>query len=125
MITTKPLDTSNTLVDQAAASADRAIQSTQRATNDALDSLSNGVHDLRDQAAPALRRSSEQIAALAQRGMDAVRDTSQELRDKALRASDQTVGYIKGEPVKSMLIAAAAGATLMALLSLMTRSRGL
>ena len=125
MITTKPIETTHNLADHAAASADRAIQSTQRVANEALDSLSNSVHDLRDQAAPALRRSSEQITALAQRGMDAVRDTSQELRDKALRASDQTVGYIKGEPVKAMLIAAAAGATLMALLSLMTRSRGL
>ena len=124
MITTKSVETSNTLANQAAASVDRAIQSTQRVTNEALDSLSNSVHGLRDQAVPAMQRSSEQFTALAQRGMDAVRDTSQELRDRALRASDQTVGYIKGEPVKSMLIAAAAGATLMALLSLMARSRG-
>jgi hypothetical protein len=44
------------------------------------------------------------------------------LRDKALRASDNTVGYIKDEPVKAMLIAAATGAALMALVSLITRS---
>ena len=123
MITKQPFEQSNALVDQAAASADRAIKSTQRVANDALDSLSGSVHELRDQAAPALNRSSEQIAALAQRGVDAVRNRSQQLRDKALRASDTTVGYIKDEPVKAMLIAAATGAALMALLGLLTRSR--
>jgi ElaB/YqjD/DUF883 family membrane-anchored ribosome-binding protein len=52
-----------------------------------------------------------------------VRDSSQQLREKAVQASDQTVAYIKDEPVKSMLIAAATGAALMGLISLMGRSR--
>ena len=39
-----------------------------------------------------------------------------------MRAQDTTVGYIKDEPVKSMLIAAATGAALMALVSMMSRS---
>ena len=63
-----------------------------------------------------------QASALAQRGVDSVRDTAQQLRERALRASDGTVNYIRDEPVKSMLIAAATGAGLMALLSLLTRS---
>jgi len=123
MITNKPFESSTNLVDQAAESADRAIKSTQRVANDALDSLSGSVHDVRDRAAPALQRSSEQLAALAQRGVDVVRDSSHQLKDKALRASDTTVGYIKDEPVKSMLIAAATGAALMALIGLLSRSR--
>jgi ElaB/YqjD/DUF883 family membrane-anchored ribosome-binding protein len=123
MISNKPFEHSNGLVDQAAATADHAIRSTQRATNDALDALSGSVQDMRHQAGPIVNRSSEQIAALAQRGVDAVRDSSQLLRDKAQRASDSTVGYIRDEPIKSVLIAAAAGATLLALLGLMTRSR--
>ena len=118
-----PLEASNGLIDQASASADRAIKSTQRVANEALDSLSGSVHDMRDMAVPALNRTSEQIGALAQRGVDAVRGTSQQLRDGAQRASDTTVSYIKDEPVKAMLIAAATGAALMALLGLMTRSR--
>jgi ElaB/YqjD/DUF883 family membrane-anchored ribosome-binding protein len=124
MITNKPFETSSsTLVDQASDSADRAIKSTQRMANETLDSLSNSVHDVRDRVAPVLNRSSEQLAALAQRGVDAVRDSSQQLKDKALRASDTTVGYIKDEPVKAMLIAAATGAALMALIGLLSRSR--
>ena len=122
MFTSKPSETTSSFVDQAAQSADQAIKSTQRSTNEALDSLASGVQGIRDQAAPMLHRVSEQASAAAQRGVDAVRETSEQLREKALRATDQTVSYIKDEPVKSMLIAAATGAALMALLSLMTRS---
>ncbi len=114
---------SNGLADQAAASADHAIRSTQQVANDALDNLAGSVQDLRKQVAPILNRATEQASALAQRGVDTVRETSQQLRDKALRASDNTVNYIRDEPVKSMLIAAATGAALMALVSLMGHSR--
>ncbi|MCY7306729.1 MAG: hypothetical protein LH632_11380 [Rhodoferax sp.] len=109
---------SNNLADQAANTADDAIKSTQRATNNAFESLAGGVQNLRQQAAPAINR----VGALAQQGVDSVRDTAQQLRERALHATDSTVSYIKEEPVKAMLIAAATGAGLMALLSLLTRS---
>lgn len=123
MFAKKLPEESNSLTDQAAKSADQAIKSTQRVANEALDSLAGTVQDMRQQAAPLLNRVSEQAGAMAQRGVDAVRDSSEQLRERALRASDTTVSYIKDEPVKSMLIAAATGAALMAMLSLMTRSR--
>ena len=123
MFAKKLPEESNSLTDQAAKSADQAIKSTQRVANEALDSLADTVQDMRQQAAPLLNRVSEQAGAMAQRGVDAVRDSSEQLRERALRASDTTVSYIKDEPVKSMLIAAATGAALMAMLSLMTRSR--
>lgn len=74
-----------------------------------------------DQAAPLLDRASEQASALAQRGVDAWRDGSQHLRDASFRARDSTLDYIKDEPVKSVLIAAAAGAALVALVGLLGR----
>lgn len=52
-----------------------------------------------------------------------MRQTSQQLRDKAMHASDTTASYIRNDPIKSVLIAAATGAALMALVSLVTRSR--
>jgi ElaB/YqjD/DUF883 family membrane-anchored ribosome-binding protein len=114
----------NPLADQAAESADHAIKATQRVTNEALDGLSHTVQDIRQQAAPLFNRVGEQAGEMAQRSVDAIRDSSEQLREKALRASDSTVGYIKDEPVKAVLIAAATGAALMAMLSLMTRSNG-
>ena len=94
----------------------------QRAADSALDSLSSKVEDLRGQAAPLLNRVSSQAEAAARRGIEAVRDTSQQLREKALRASDSAVGYVKDEPIKAMLIAAATGALLMGLVALLSRS---
>jgi len=109
--------------DQGANLADNAARGTQRAVDDAASSLSNTIEDLRSQAAPLINRVSSQAEAVAKRGMEAVRDSSQQLREKALRASDTTVAYVKDEPVKSMLIAAATGAALMGLITLMGRSR--
>jgi ElaB/YqjD/DUF883 family membrane-anchored ribosome-binding protein len=116
-------DESNKLADQAASSAEQAIKSTQTFANSALDGLSGTVEDARQKAAPLLNNAGEQVTALAHRGVDAVRDTTQELRDKAQRASESTVSYIKEDPVKAMLIAAATGAALMAMVSLMSRPR--
>jgi ElaB/YqjD/DUF883 family membrane-anchored ribosome-binding protein len=69
-----------------------------------------------------LDKLAEQASALAQRGVDAVRDRSLQARDQALRASDSTLNYIKDEPVKAVLIAAATGAALMALIGLLRKS---
>ena len=123
MITNTLSGQSNGLTDQAAQTADNAIKSTQRATNQALDSLSGTVKDIRDQAAPMVNRATEQVSELAHRSAEAVRDSSRQLREKAMNASDATVNYIKDEPVKSILIAAATGAALMGLISMMSRSR--
>lgn len=123
MFSRKASDEANAVADHAAQSAEKAIKSTQRVANETLDGLADGVQDLRHQAAPLLNRVGEQAGAMAQRGVDAVRDGSAQLREKALQASDTTVSYIKDEPIKAMLIAAGAGAALMAMLSLMTRSR--
>jgi ElaB/YqjD/DUF883 family membrane-anchored ribosome-binding protein len=67
--------------------------------------------------------STDHAFGAAQRSISALRDGTQNLMGRAQHASDSTVTYIKGEPVKSMLMAAAAGATLMALVGLLTRSR--
>ncbi|MDQ6685536.1 MAG: hypothetical protein M3Z16_10450 [Pseudomonadota bacterium] len=111
------------VVDQAAGSVQSTLRTTQRAADEALSGISDKVDDLRNQAAPMLNRVSSQAEAAARRGIEAVRDTSQQLRERALRASDSTVGYIKDEPIKAMLIAAATGALLMGLVTLMSRSR--
>jgi len=122
--TTKPFgQTATNVADEAAGAADNALKSTQRATDQAFDSLSNKVDDLRSQAGPMINRMSAKAEDAAKRGMEAMRDTTQQLREKAQMAGDTTVAYVKDEPVKSMLIAAATGAVLMGLISLMGRSR--
>jgi ElaB/YqjD/DUF883 family membrane-anchored ribosome-binding protein len=113
----------NALADNAAEKAEHAIRATQRVTNDALDGLSTSVNGARDRISPAISRATEQAAAYAHRGIDAVRNGTNQVRERALHAGDVTADYIKHDPIKSVLIAAAAGAALMALVGLLSRSR--
>ncbi|OIQ73449.1 hypothetical protein GALL_449170 [mine drainage metagenome] len=123
MILNKPVDAASSLIDQASQSADQAIKSTQQAATEALQVLSQALHDLRHQAVPLAEHAADQVASLTQRGLDGVQETSHHLRVKAEHASASTVNYIKHDPMKSVLIAAATGAALMALISLVSHSR--
>lgn len=81
------------------------------------------AQSLADQAGPLLDSANAQAVEMAQRVVDAVRDSSQQLQEQASNASDHAVKYIKAEPVKALLIAAATGAALMALANLMIHTR--
>lgn len=87
-----PSDSSNSLLEHAAQSADAVVHSTQRLANQAVEGVSHSL-----QAA------------------------GRQVRDGAHLASDKTISYIREEPVKSMLIAAATGAALVALARLAAR----
>lgn len=112
------------LVDQAALSAEQALEGTRRMADAAMDGLSGSVEDLRGVASPAIGRMAERASDLAHDGLDAVRQGSQRLGASARRAGDATLNYVHHEPVKSLLMAAATGAALMALVSLMAGRRG-
>ena len=121
---TKPFaSTATGYADQAAQKADSAIKSTKTMATEALDTLSDKVQDMRNQASPTINRLATQAEDAARRGMAAVKESTQQLREKATQASDTTAAYIKEDPMKAMLFAAATGAALMALVSLMGRSR--
>ena len=122
MYSKKPAEATNHLADPTAP-LENAIQSTRRMVDDTLDGLTEGVQDLRQQTTPIIHRVSEQAAALASRGAAAVRDGTQQVRERAVHASESTIGYIKDEPVKSVMIAAVAGAAIAALIGWVARSR--
>lgn len=81
------------------------------------------VGSLADQAVQSADHAIKSTQRVANDALDSVRDTSRQLRDKAYQASDRTVDYIRDEPVKAILIAAATGAALMALVNLVSQSR--
>lgn len=110
------------IIDHVANSTSQAIHSTQKATVDALGGLDNSVQSLRGQAAPKLDEMKHRASELAHQSMQSVRDSGQRMRDSAVQVSEGTVQYVRDEPVKAMLIAAATGALLMALASLLARS---
>ena len=122
--TKSPAQQAQDMGDDAASTAQGAIRSTQRATDQALGRLSETVEQARSKAGPMMNKVTSQAEAAARRGMEAVRDTSQQLRERAMQAQDMTVAYVKDEPIKAMLIAAATGAVLMGLISMLAgRSR--
>lgn len=117
------VNTLGDLADQAAAKTDSAIQSTKKVANDTLDSLQAGVDDLRQAAPAALSRAAAQVEELTRRGIERARETSAQVKDQMVRVGDRGVGYVRDEPVKSVLIAAAAGAALAGLVAWLGRSR--
>jgi ElaB/YqjD/DUF883 family membrane-anchored ribosome-binding protein len=81
------------------------------------------TNTLIDQATHAADQVAKSGQHLADSAIEGVRHTSHQMRVKAEHAADSTGHYIQHEPVKSMLMAAATGAALMALVSLVSRSR--
>ena len=82
--------------DKAAESADAAIRSARQKAHDALDGLTNTMQSVKEQANATLEKLRPQI--------------------------DTVASYAKEEPTKALLIAAAAGAGIIGLVALMSRS---
>lgn len=85
--------------------------------------LADTSTSLISQTSHAAEQAIQATQHLANNAMESVLDTSHQLRVKAGHASESTVNFIKHEPVKSILIAAATGAALMVLISLFSSSR--
>ena len=102
--------------DRAARKAEQALDNTQSVANSTLDSMKESLAHAREAAPAALSRAAEQVQELTRRGIDRAREMGTDVRDRAQRASDRTVGYIQDEPVKAVLIAAAAGAAVALLI---------
>ncbi len=93
-------------------------------TTGLIDSATHAVGEARAQTGAALTDLAADARHVAQRGVAAVREGGHQLREHTAHMADSTVGYIKEEPLKSALIAAAVGAALMALVTLASRSFG-
>lgn len=111
---TEPLATEvQSRVDPLTDRAQQAIRSTQQAATHALDQLSDAVQQAHDQAVPRIEQLGERAETLTRHGIEAARERAARLREAAHHTQDRTVGYIRAEPVKSVLIAAGLGALLV------------
>ena len=64
----------------------------------------------------------DRMSSLAHDGLNKAMDSTHHLRELAQKAGENTLTTIRSEPVKYVLIAAATGAALMALITLVSRS---
>ena len=71
----------------------------------------------------AVERAAERAGEVARQGSQKLQEGTQQVKAQFNQVTDSAIAYVKDEPVRSMLIAAAAGAALMALASALSRSR--
>lgn len=90
-------------------------------TRQAVDGIGRAADQLHERVAPTAVRLASQAEDLAQRSVDALRDGSQRLRERASDATDRGVRYVQEEPIKAVLIAAAVGAAVTLVASLVSR----
>ena len=84
-------------------------------------STERSLEDARSHTSAALKQFAHDTESLAHRDMDAVRGGAGQLRERSLHAKDTTAHYIQHEPIKAVLMAAAAGAVLMGLVALLSK----
>jgi len=116
-------DRLDTVGQKAADSASSLIEKTRDTTASALDTLADKVDTARADSASRLHRAADKIESLHARSVAACRDTQAKVRDQACVKRDQAVGYIRTEPGKSVLLAAAAGAALVGLIGAVSSRR--
>lgn len=81
----------------------------------------NSAEDWRDEAAPVIDRLADRATQVVRNSADWMRDNSDRMRTEVARASDRSLSYVRDEPVRALLMAAAAGALVLALVRMLGR----
>ena len=92
-----------------------ALKAAERDAHAAIDSAVDGLASAYGDTKPLLSRVSQRARDYASDGYDAARERAAHLKERGQQAVDSTRGYVKDEPIKSLLIAAAVGAAVIAL----------
>jgi len=85
--------------------------------------LPEQAHNLTEQAAQSAQTAVKSTQRMANAAVDGISEASRQLRTSAMHATDSTAQHIRDEPIKAVLIAAATGAAVAALISILTRPR--
>lgn len=111
------------LAKKAADKTDQAISATKTAVSDTATSVRDGLDHLQENTQSAMASVASQADELAHKGLEQARRARTAIRETAQETGDRTVAYIRDEPVKAVLIAAAAGAVITMLLGSRNSSR--
>jgi len=118
MNTTK---TPSQLADDARQTANDAIDTTRTYAQNAVNAAGEKVRELRRDVEPTVEQLAARVQQAVQRGLDAASTTSARAQRRLEQAADVTGRYIADQPVRSVLVAAAAGAAITALIVLASR----
>jgi ElaB/YqjD/DUF883 family membrane-anchored ribosome-binding protein len=114
--------TASQIADDVNKTANDAVENTRSYAQNAVNAAGEKVRDLRRDAEPAVEQIAARVQQAVQRGLEAASSTSARAQRKLELAADVTGKYISDQPVRSVLIAAAAGAAITALIVLASRS---
>lgn len=118
----KAANTTRNVSDDVLQGAESAVESTRNFANDSLDKAGDKVRDLRREVDPLVDQITAKVQQLASRGAEYASDAKYRAQKQINRYADVTGRYVSEQPVKSVLIAAATGAAIAALIVLASRS---
>jgi ElaB/YqjD/DUF883 family membrane-anchored ribosome-binding protein len=107
----------------AAAALRRSVREGQRAAHRAIDRLADESADWRDAPAPVIDRLAERAGDAMRLGAMWARDGGDRVRRRVVDMSDRTVHYVRDDPVRAVLMAAAVGTVLVAVVRLLSARR--
>ncbi len=113
-------------IDHLASRVDRSLQHVQQLAGDAVQTLANQAGAIRDETASAMSHAAhtaQKAQDMAHRGIDKARDAVAHARHSASELRDQTSRRVQADPMKAVLIAAAAGAATALLLQWVAHAR--
>ena len=119
-------DTATDGIDRLAKTFDHALDAGQAVTDRAATDLQDGLTYLRDKTTPMLEQARStatetlgQAADMTRAGIEHAREAGERLSEDARALAASALRYIRTQPLKSMLMAAGAGATVVIALRLL------
>ena len=103
-------------VDHVANKAEDALNTTRDKTKDAIDDAEAKVNSLRDDLRPSIDALTARVQDFAERTKQAAFEKREQTKETVQAYADKTSAYVVDQPLKSVAIAAAAGAVLALLL---------
>ncbi|MDB5741928.1 MAG: hypothetical protein JWR68_243 [Polaromonas sp.] len=103
-------------------SANKALDSTRAQANQALEMAENKVRELRGSVDPMVDMLASKAQKMARQSLDMASEAKERAEKSLKNAADATTRYVSEQPMRSVLMAAAVGAT-VALLVSVSRNR--
>ena len=116
-------DSAMNTADHAADLAATTLARSKKAAAGAYDSIEDNLRRTRDRLQPMASQFADDAQTMARTSLEAARRRSAQVRDAAADAAAYTTDYVKERPVKSLLIAAAAGIAVYGIARAINRAR--
>jgi ElaB/YqjD/DUF883 family membrane-anchored ribosome-binding protein len=97
--------------------ADKAVSSTRQFANDTLNKAENKMRDVRGNMEPMVDMLTTKAQKFGRQSLDLAAEAKDRTEQSIRRAADVTTKYVSEQPLRSVMIAAAAGAAIAMLIS--------